>query len=549
MKVVVACLFFLCVVFVFLLLRLFFTKRHIEALLLANEQMNKQQIEIIVNLTQKLHIPLGLLKKPLLNILEMAHGKSIKSDLEFINSQTNEIQNRIHDIIAFESDLIKSKGVKYSNIEEIIKKCCGDLEEFARLKNVDLRFISSNNPIRGVVNESILKQIIMKMTHYFIVLSSDDDIVEVVASNFNKNHENIQDNNRGNWEYCISIRSNIKCIFKSRCIYKLVLLVCPDFNRLLNSMPHMQSLLNLVSDLQGEVYVRKSGFNQIEFNLFLNNSENQFLVNDNQYSYIQNKKRLLKERHTPNILIVEKSHDMSFYLKQLLAVFGEINIENSGIEALRYIEGCSPDLIIANIDLLGIDGIELTKKIKKGIKSCHIPVVIISERSEGGVVNQATIAGANYFLSYPFDEEYLHNLVMNIFKERDVLTRKINHATNVSFHSISDQKDKDFMKDVDEYIEHNLSDPELKYDKLAKHMNVSVSLMFKKMKEIVGKSPGEYIKDKRIEYAANLIVLNGNSVSEASFLSGFNSISYFSEEFKKRFGMNASEYKSIQLIN
>jgi len=191
-----------------------------------------------------------------------------------------------------------------------------------------------------------------------------------------------------------------------------------------------------------------------------------------------------------------------------------------------------------------MDGFELCRLIKSTYETSHIPVILLSALSGKAEQLQGLGLGADDYQTKPFDIDILRKKILNIILSRDTIRKKaLGQFSRVSDEPIvSNNLNDRFLKRMLEVVKNNMANTEFGKDEFAFDMNVSSSLLYKKVKALTGQSPTDFIKNIRLEHAFELLSTQKYSITEISELSGFASIGYFSTVFKKHFGKTPSEF-------
>lgn len=247
-----------------------------------------------------------------------------------------------------------------------------------------------------------------------------------------------------------------------------------------------------------------------------------------------------------NILVVEDSEDMKNFLKNMLSKDFNISSAADGAAALDTIDNDSlPDLIISDIMMAGIDGLELCRKIKNDSRTSHIPVVLLTAKADTGSKIEGMECGADLYVEKPFSIDYLRSSLHTILENRE---RIKNHYGEDIFPGFSlvdaAPAEENFMKRVDNFITMNLSNESIKVEDMAKATYTSVSTLQRRLRQQVNMSVKDYIRFCRLKKAAQLLKEGKVSVAEVSSRVGFSSHSYFSSCFRKQFGVNPKEFKN-----
>lgn len=253
------------------------------------------------------------------------------------------------------------------------------------------------------------------------------------------------------------------------------------------------------------------------------------------------------------ILIVEDNTELRQFICDILSKIYDIKEAEDGISALEEMEKDTPDLIITDIMMPRMDGIQLIKHIKNDIQTCDIPLIILSAKSSIEDRIYGLQLGIDDYIPKPFSADYLKSRIINLivqrknlqsaflsrFNARQEKDESINEMSSVS-QIIS--LDEAFMQKMNDFMETNYGNDELKVNDLAEYMNMSRTVFYRKVNGIIGISPIEYIKNFRLNKAKYLIK-SGMSFSEIAFAVGFSDPNYFGKTFKKEFGVTLTEYK------
>ena len=197
--------------------------------------------------------------------------------------------------------------------------------------------------------------------------------------------------------------------------------------------------------------------------------------------------------------------------------------------------------IITDIEMPVISGFEVLKRVKENPETAHIPVIIMSSFTADDIKVKAINNGAVLFLEKPFDMDYLAANVENLLNKSVVTTEGVSTPLSQKLKLLS-QSDKLFLAAVDNYIKDNISDVLLNNESMARHLNISVPTLQRKVKSLTGLTPNRYIRKYRMDAGAQLLATGKCLISEISYNVGFNSASYFSKCFKEEYGCLPQEY-------
>lgn len=258
-----------------------------------------------------------------------------------------------------------------------------------------------------------------------------------------------------------------------------------------------------------------------------------------------------KEKDT--LLIVEDNTELRYFLHHLFdSVFNIIEAENGKIGWEKSKE-LVPDIIISDVMMPEMDGIEMMKLIRNERTTSHIPVVLLTAKSNVESKIEGMEVGADDYITKPFSGNYLKARIFNLLEQRRKLqafycatilpdNEKPLEMENPAVPNMS-SSDRQFMDNLMAFVHEHIDNGDLKIEDIANGINMSRSVFFKKLKALTGLSPNELLKNVRIKQAAKLIKENNYSMQQIAFMVGFNDAHYFSRCFKQKYGMTPSEYK------
>ena len=245
----------------------------------------------------------------------------------------------------------------------------------------------------------------------------------------------------------------------------------------------------------------------------------------------------------PRILVVEDNYDMQLYLQRFLGHDYEMLFAGDGAEGLAIAREKMPDLILCDVMMPVMDGFELCHQLKTDVKTSHIPLIMLTAR--GGVRDklQGLESGADDYIKKPFSGKELKVRIKNLMTQRRRLQKKFASSVLVNPGELGiGRVDQAFLSNALHILEDNLDDPEFRVVKLAEALALSRGQLHRKFKALVNQSVSEFIRSYRLERAAAFLNDKTHTVGEIAFRVGFNNLSYFSECFKKKYGVPPSEY-------
>jgi signal transduction histidine kinase/ligand-binding sensor domain-containing protein/DNA-binding response OmpR family regulator len=251
-------------------------------------------------------------------------------------------------------------------------------------------------------------------------------------------------------------------------------------------------------------------------------------------------------RGVRTILIVEDDAEIRSFLAELLEKSYRLLQAADGRDALEIAANSRPDMVISDIMMPVMDGIELCKALKTNLETSHIPVILLTAKA--GLVNQkhGIETGADAYITKPFSPDILLLTVHNLLQARE---RLIRHYKNLfaptSVGSDGGQLislDEKFLRSVHEVLANNMDKTDFNINEICEGLNMSRSVFYKKIKVLTGVSPLEYVRSLRMQEAAKLLRTKNYKIFEVAYMVGFGEIKYFRQSFIREFGLTPSEF-------
>ena len=246
----------------------------------------------------------------------------------------------------------------------------------------------------------------------------------------------------------------------------------------------------------------------------------------------------------PLLLIVEDSSDVVLYLQAILKYEYRMEVAGNGSIGLEKALEIIPDIILSDIMMPVMDGIELLEKVKNDIRTSHIPVVMLTAKADIDSRLAGLERGADAYMAKPVDERELHIQLRNLVELRKRLYER--YRSMEKFPETTDiniKKEDEFMIKVRKALETNLNDDEFGISRLCIELSVSRAQLYRKFKSVSNKTVADYFKSLRLYKAKELLLTTNLNVTEVTYLVGFKNISHFSREFTYEFGKSPSEFR------
>ncbi|WP_207429166.1 hybrid sensor histidine kinase/response regulator transcription factor [Pedobacter sp. SYSU D00535] len=275
--------------------------------------------------------------------------------------------------------------------------------------------------------------------------------------------------------------------------------------------------------------------------------EDRHLVDDNapdvHMDVVDKHPRFDHLQKRPTVLLIEDSEDFRFYLKDNLRQYYNIIEASNGKLGWNKALSSHPDLIVSDISMPEMSGMDLCQKIRGDKRTSHIPVILLTALSGEDQLLKGLETGANDYMTKPFNFEVLLSKIRNLLVQHESLRKTFQKQIEARPAEIEVQSaDEKFIQQALQIVEKNISNPEFSVEELSREMCMSRVALYKKLLVITQKSPLEFIRSIRLKRAALLLEKSQLTVAEIAYEVGFNNPKYFAKYFKAEYGMLPSSY-------
>ncbi|MDA3879168.1 MAG: response regulator, partial [Prolixibacteraceae bacterium] len=531
-----------------------------------SEEINKVKLEFFTNISHELKTPLTLIMGPLKKVLgEEKLSPISRKRLTGIERNSHRLFNLINQLLEFRKVETGREVLKIEKIEiaEYIAEIVRSFESL--VESTDIQFaVSTPKPGTEVwIDPGKVERIIFNLLINAFKYTSVSGVVNLKVSLGGKDVKK-----NGSKELLISVSDSGKGIAPE--------MIDKVFDRFFHSgdgnmqikssgigLAYVKSLVQLH---KGKISVESnpdglSGSKGTIFSVRLPASEDAYTVDEIVHDALQyvhelpsmveicdedcrQLSRTTNANYTyKTIMLVEDNHELVDFMRETLEENYKVYVAYDGTEALEQVRNIKPDLIVSDVMMPRMDGLELTQILKNDIQTSHIPVILLTAKS--GAENRLTGlgSGADFYIEKPFYPQELEQNICNILNTRKALIDKF---MNDAFVPVSDiaqsESDKLFIEKITEIIKKNLNNTSFDVSELVKEMGLSRSLLHMKLKSIANCSTTEYIRTIKLKEAVKLISSGKCNISEAAYEAGFSSPTYFTRRFKEHYGKSPREY-------
>lgn len=500
------------------------------------------KINFFTNLAHEIRTPVSLIKLPLERIIHSGDGSQrTKGFLSTIEKNTDYLLMLINQLL----DLRKTEEIEFhlqiksTNVSQKLKEIYERFHQPAEIKGIDLKVVQpSDDLITGVDTDAFNKMVSNLLSNSLKYAVSKVELrLEVNTDSF---EVHVSDDGKGIEE---NERTKIFDPFYQSNNSEIGTGIGLAFTKVM-AEKHGGKLTYNNSDFGGSSFVISiERLKTIDSETRI--SEENFIsidpVFDSHRSDMANFD--FKGDSKIKILLVEDNIDLLQLTADFLKDYYDVVLAPNGKEALKLLEEQSVDLVVSDVMMPEMDGYQLCEKVKKDTRFCHIPLILLTAKTNIESKIKGLEYGSDAYLEKPFSLEHLRTQINNLLFSRKklhdlFLSSPLLPPTEIAVN----KKDKEFIEKLNDAIEERLSDTNFSIDSLCENLAMSRSNFYRKIKFISGLSPNDYMKMIRLKRAAELLLQEDYRVIEVCELVGFSSSSYFAKCFKDKFGMLPREF-------
>ena len=245
-----------------------------------------------------------------------------------------------------------------------------------------------------------------------------------------------------------------------------------------------------------------------------------------------------------NLLIVDDNLGLRGYLAEQLGKEYNIHLAGDGSSAIKIMHKHNIDLLITDISMPQMNGIELCKNVRNDFDISHILIIVISGKNDLDLKIACIENGANIYIEKPLDVEYLRVCTRNLLDQRSLMQNTLRNSISSEKEDslMLNRYDREFVEKMEKNVMGNLSNPSFSVQQLEEALNMSSATLLWKFKRLLNTTPNNYIKTKRLILAAQMLASGESRISEVCFACAFNSTSYFTKCFHDYYGCSPQSY-------
>ncbi|HRI19390.1 MAG TPA: two-component regulator propeller domain-containing protein, partial [Panacibacter sp.] len=520
-------------------------------------ELDMMKIRFFTNVSHEFRTPLSLILTPLDKIIKTTTEPDKKSQFQLIHRNARRLLNLVNQLLDFRKMEVQELKLHPSNgdIAKFIKEISYTFTDLAGNKNIEFSYQSTIDELYTKFDHDKIERILFNLLSNAFKFTSENGKVSVELNSYQKDGDTLIE---------IKIKDTGIGIppEKQEKIFERFFQ-----NDIPGTMVNQGSGIGLA--ITREFVKLHDGFISVEsevdkgscFTVLLPFTETTATENqpdiveteEAEYSFAEEKytsalqplteKSNTSKNKKPVVLIVEDNEDFRFYLKDNLTEFFTIAEAVNGKEGWQKVLSAHPDLVVSDISMPVMNGIDLCRKIKQDPRTAQIPVILLTALMGEDQQLKGLETGASDYITKPFSFEIMLSRIKNILTEQASLKKVFTKQVEVKTTEVTvESPNEKFIQQALEIVEKNLSNTAFSVEELSRELYMSRVSVYKKIFTITGKTPIEFVRSIRLKHAAQLLEKSNLTIAEIAYESGFNNPKYFTKYFKAEFNVVPSEY-------
>ena len=520
------------------------------------KEMNEMKLRFFINISHELRTPLTLILAPVQEMMDRVSDRWLHKQLEHVQKNTNRLLHLVNQLMDYRrAELgVFNLKVRPNPIHNVIKKDFLFYERLAERKQITYNFNSNTEGREILCDPDYLELIVNNLLSNAFKYTDEGKSITVTLQEENRELL-LQVKDTGNgipidkqgkiFERFYQIdNEHLGSGIGLSLVQRLVDL---HHGRIeLESREGVGSTFTVYLPTEESVYLpeeRQTASEPVEEQrVYTTNDRNMYVI-DTETKEVAEETPEKEGQRKENILIVEDNADIRQYLSEELGKSYHILTAENGEEALSIVKEQEIDLILTDVMMPVMDGLQLCKQIKQNLRTCHIPVIILSAKTDLKEQLEGLQVGADDYIPKPFSMAVVTAKIKNLFRTRHRAIEHYSNSLEVEPEKVAlNPMDEELLKKAIAIMEKHMDNVEFSTDEFAREMCMSRSNLHIKMKALTGESTNDFIRKMRFNQATKLLKEGRYTVAEISGMVGFNTPSYFATSFKKYFGCLPSEY-------
>lgn len=505
------------------------------------------KFDFFTNVAHEIRTPLTLIKGPLENIiLKKNVDIETREDMNIMKQNTERLLNLANQLLDFRKTESQGFSLNFTrcNIKEVVKETYLRFTSLAKQKGLEFTLKVPADDFYAHVNKEAFIKILSNLQSN--AMKYAESHVQILLE-FNQTVEN------GEF-YIRTINDGILVpdTMKEEIFKPFVRFDGEGSGRVTTGTGIGLALSRSLAELHRGSLRMVEGEQANVFCLTLPTTQDNAIIMDSEFagnidlpteSPTKGGERMENNESRYTVLVVEDNPDMLSFVNRQLAHEYVVLTATNGEEALHLLDENFVNIVVSDVVMPVMDGFELCKTVKSKLDYSHIPIILLTAKTNIQSKVEGLELGADAYIEKPFSPEYLLAAISSLIKNREKMRQAFAKSPFVAANTMALTKaDEEFIKKLNEIILSNLHNPEFSMEDIAEILNMSRSNFYRKIKGVLDLTPSEYLRIERLKRAAQLLRDGENRVNEICYMVGFNSPSYFSKCFLKQFGVLPKDF-------
>ena len=506
----------------------------------------EQKLRLFTNISHDIRTPLTLIIGPLENILSKEEPDTwLNKQHRIIHKNAVFLLNLVNQILDLRKADHQQLKLNYSDVPliHLTKELMSQFEGVAHINDISLALTTSEDEIVACVDKEQFEKVIMNLLSNAVNHVPKGGVIEVILEK--KDNDviiKIKDNGKG------IDPEDLPRLFERFYQSKYTKTGAAGIGlALVQKIVELHDGTIEASSIKGKETVftiqlplGKDKCENIKTGKATGAENKDIYLSGNKYAADLNDITSKKPTPDHSVLIIDDNDDIRDYLKENLSDKFKIYLAAGGEEGLNKAKTLMPSLVVCDIMMDGMDGLEVCERLKNDIITSHIPVILLTSKTSEESTIEGFEKGADDYVFKPFSIKLLRSRIQNLINQRVKLKGEYS-SLKLPETSKPQSLDEEFLTKAINYIEENISDKDLGVEKIASSMNMTHDQYYRKIKNITGLSANKFTRKIRLNKAAEYIKANRYTISEVLYMVGFSSPSYFTKSFKDEFGCTPTE--------